>query len=70
MKENKEDSRVVDCMDVLVPGIGELIGGSMREDDYEKLSTIVKEKGIQGLDWYLDLRKYGSVTTWRIWSGF
>ena len=61
MKENKDDSRVVDCMDVLVPGIGELIGGSMREDDYEKLSTIVKEKGIQGLDWYLDLRKYGSV---------
>lgn len=61
MKENKDDSRVVDCMDVLVPGIGELIGGSMREDDYEKLSSIVKEKGIQGLDWYLDLRKYGSV---------
>ena len=61
MKENKDDTRVVDCMDVLVPGIGELIGGSMREDDYEKLSTIVKEKGIQGLDWYLDLRKYGSV---------
>jgi len=61
MKENKEDTRVVDCMDILVPGIGELIGGSMREDNYEKLSTIVKEKGIQGLDWYLDLRKYGSV---------
>lgn len=61
MKENKEDSRVVDCMDVLVPGIGELIGGSMREDNYDKLLNIVKEKGIQGLDWYLDLRKYGSV---------
>jgi asparaginyl-tRNA synthetase len=61
MKENKEDTRVVDCMDVLVPGIGELIGGSMREENYENLSTIVKEKGIQGLDWYLDLRKYGSV---------
>lgn len=61
MKENKEDERLVDCMDVLVPGIGELIGGSMREDNYEKLSSIVEEKGIQGLDWYLDLRKYGSV---------
>ena len=61
MKVNKEDERLVDCMDVLVPGIGELIGGSMREDNYEKLSSIVEEKGIQGLDWYLDLRKYGSV---------
>ena len=61
MKVNKEDERLVDCMDILVPGIGELIGGSMREDNYEKLSTIVKENGIPGLDWYLDLRKYGSV---------
>ena len=61
MKENKDDSRLVDCMDVLVPGIGELIGGSMREDDYKKLSSIVKEKEIKGLEWYLDLRKYGSA---------
>ena len=61
MKQSETDPRVVECMDVIVPGIGELIGGSMREDDYDKLDAIVKEKGIIGLDWYMDLRKYGSV---------
>ena len=62
MKSNdEEDNTTVQAMDMLVPGIGELIGGSIREDDYEKLSKIVKEKGISNLDWYLDLRKYGSV---------
>ena len=60
MKVNS-DEKTVQAMDMLVPGIGELIGGSMREDNYQKLDTIMKDKGISGLEWYLDLRKYGSV---------
>ena len=47
-------------MDLLVPNIGELIGGSMREDNISILSEIMNEKNIN-IDWYLDLRKYGSV---------
>lgn len=62
MKSNNEDvDTTVQAMDMLVPGIGELIGGSMREDDFTKLDKIIKEKGITNLDWYMDLRKYGSV---------
>mgnify|MGYP000244674424 CR=1 FL=1 len=62
MKSNEEETETtVQAMDMLVPGIGELIGGSIREDDFEKLEKIVKEKGITNLSWYLDLRKYGSV---------
>jgi len=62
MKSNEEkDQTTVQAMDMLVPGIGELIGGSIREESYEKLESIIKEKGITNLNWYLDLRKYGSV---------
>lgn len=48
--------------DLLVPGIGELIGGSQREDDIEKLRTRIKELGLKEEDywWYLDLRRFGS----------
>ncbi len=60
MKVN-EDNITVQAMDLLVPQIGELIGGSMREDNYDKLKTIMEEKGIKDLEWYLDLRKFGSV---------
>jgi len=63
MKQNhgEETGReTVQAMDILVPGIGELVGGSMREDDYDKLKAIMESKGIE-IDWYLDLRKYGSV---------
>ena len=60
MKANS-DNKTVQAMDLLVPTIGELIGGSIREDDFEKLDKIVKEKKIKDLDWYMDLRKYGSV---------
>lgn len=60
MKANT-DNKTVQAMDLLVPTIGELIGGSIREDDFEKLDKIVKEKKIKDLDWYMDLRKYGSV---------
>lgn len=62
MKSNDEVmDTTVQAMDMLVPGIGELIGGSMREDDYTKLNNMLIDKKINNLDWYLDLRKYGSV---------
>jgi asparaginyl-tRNA synthetase len=50
-------------MDVLVPGVGELIGGSQREDSLEKLEKRIDDMGMDKdvLWWYLDLRKYGSV---------
>ena len=62
MKLN-EDGKTVAAMDCLVPGIGEIIGGSQREDDYEKLLGRMKELGLKEEDYgfYLDLRKYGSA---------
>ena len=62
MKMN-EDQKTVADMDCLVPGIGEIIGGSQREDDLEKLSARMKEMGLKEEDYgfYLDLRKYGTV---------
>ena len=62
MKQN-EDGKTVAAMDCLVPGIGEIIGGSQREDSYEKLKTRMDELGLNEEDYgfYLDLRKYGST---------
>ncbi len=62
MKQN-DDGKTVAAMDCLVPGIGEIIGGSQREDDYEKLSARMRELGLKEDDYqfYLDLRKYGSA---------
>ena len=62
MKQN-DDGKTVAAMDCLVPGIGEIIGGSQREDNYEKLSARMKELRLKEEDYgfYLDLRKYGSV---------
>lgn len=62
MKQN-DDGKTVRAMDLLVPRIGELIGGSEREDDYNVLLCRIKELGFEEKDysWYLDLRKYGSV---------
>ena len=62
MKLN-EDAKTVRAVDLLAPGIGEIVGGSQREEDYDKLVKIMKEKGlnIDNYEWYLDLRKYGSV---------
>jgi asparaginyl-tRNA synthetase len=67
MKVNK-DGRTVKAMDILLPRIGEIIGGSQREDDYETLLNRIKETNLDPADywWYLDLRKYGTV----IHSGF
>ncbi|WP_167957094.1 asparagine--tRNA ligase [Anaerosporobacter faecicola] len=62
MKLN-EDNKTVAAMDLLVPGIGEIIGGSQREDNYDKLVTRMNELGLkeEDYDFYLDLRKYGST---------
>ena len=61
MKQN-EDGKTVRAMDVLFPKIGEIIGGSEREADYDKLMTRIQELGIPMKDmwWYLDTRKFGS----------
>ena len=62
MKQN-DDGKTVAAMDCLVPGIGEIIGGSERENDYQKLLTRMNELGLSPEDYkfYLDLRKYGST---------
>ena len=62
MKQNP-DGKTVAAVDCLVPGIGEIIGGSQREDDYEKLATRMEELGMKTGDYgfYMDLRKYGST---------
>ena len=62
MKQN-EDGKTVAATDCLVPGIGEIIGGSQREEDYDKLLTRMKELGLkkEDYDFYLDLRKYGTA---------
>ena len=66
MKLNKDNKTVAAC-DLLVPSVGELIGGSQREEDYNKLKAKMDEIGnSKGLEWYLDLRKYGGC----IHSGF
>ncbi|MCR5397207.1 MAG: asparagine--tRNA ligase [Lachnospiraceae bacterium] len=62
MKLN-EDGKTVAAMDCLVPGIGEIIGGSQREDDYDLLKKRMDELGLkeEDYDFYMDLRKYGSA---------
>ena len=67
MKLN-EDGKTVRAVDMLVPGIGEIIGGSQREENLDKLLERMKELGLKEEDysWYLDTRRYGSV----IHSGF
>ncbi len=58
-----EDNKTVAAMDMLVPGVGEIIGGSQREERYDVLVDRIKELGLDVADygWYLDLRKYGGV---------
>ena len=62
MKQNP-DGKTVAAMDCLVPGIGEIIGGSQREEDYDKLLARIRELGMKEEDYgfYLDLRKYGTT---------
>lgn len=67
MREN-EDGKTVAAMDLLVPGIGEIVGGSQREERLERLLSRMKELNLQEKDywWYLDLRRYGTA----VHSGF
>ena len=63
MKENPDDPRTVLCNDLLAPeGYGEIIGGSQREDDLERLLARIREEELpeEAYDWYLDLRRYGT----------
>ena len=62
MRQN-EDGKTVAAMDLLVPGVGEIIGGSQREERYDVLVARIHELGLNEADywWYLDLRKYGGV---------
>jgi len=62
MKQNS-DGKTVRAMDILVPGVGEIIGGSQREEDLTKLEARMKEMDLESdiYDWYLDLRRFGSV---------
>ena len=56
-----DDGKTVAACDLLVPGIGELVGGSQREERYDVLEKIMDEKGMakEGLQWYMDLRRFG-----------
>jgi asparaginyl-tRNA synthetase len=58
-----DDGKTVRAMDVLVPGVGEIIGGSQREERFDVLEANMKEKGLNldAYQWYLDLRRYGTV---------
>ena len=60
MKQN-DDGKTVAAVDLEVPGAGELMGGSQREDDYDKLVSRMKELNmpLEGMEWYLNLRKFG-----------
>jgi asparaginyl-tRNA synthetase len=64
MKQNPDDERTVLCADLIAPeGVGEIIGGSEREESLEKIKMRIREEGLpeSNYDWYLDLRRYGSV---------
>jgi asparaginyl-tRNA synthetase len=64
MRADRDNDKVVENFDLLAPaGFGEIIGGSVREDDYERLLARIRQEGYnpQSYQWYLDLRKYGSV---------
>jgi asparaginyl-tRNA synthetase len=64
MKTDRQNEQVVQNFDLLAPaGFGEIIGGSVREDDYDRLLARIKDQGLnpETYEWYLDLRKYGSV---------
>uniref|UniRef100_A0A182QKX2 asparagine--tRNA ligase n=1 Tax=Anopheles farauti TaxID=69004 RepID=A0A182QKX2_9DIPT len=68
MRENEQNPQLVDALDLLVPHVGELVGGSVREDSYDRLQRKLPNMAV--LQWYLDLRKFGSVTTAGFGLGF
>ena len=68
MRQKRDNCDLVEALDFIVPRVGEVAGGSVREDNYENLRARLPPGA--GLDWYLDLRKYGSVTTGGFGMGF
>ncbi|KAH8827393.1 hypothetical protein DL96DRAFT_1816382 [Flagelloscypha sp. PMI_526] len=66
--DKTEPGETVACFDLLVPGIGELIGGSVREERTERLKEVISQGS--SLEWYLDLRKYGGLPTGGFGMGF
>lgn len=68
MRQKKSNQNIVEALDFLIPQVGEVAGGSVREDDYERLKS--KMSTDDGFKWYLDLRKYGSTTTGGFGLGF
>ena len=71
MKQNP-DGKTVAAVDLEVPGAGELMGGSQREENYEKLVERMKELNIptDGMEWYLNLRRFGGCTHSGFGMGF
>ena len=72
MKRDPENAKLALAVDVLAPeGYGEIIGGSQREDDYDLLLARIKEHNLpqEAFEWYLDLRRFGFCTSFRIWFG-
>lgn len=63
MRTDRDDETLMEATDLLVPNVGELMGGSMREENYERLKQVMDEKGVpeDGLEWYTQLRQNGSV---------
>ncbi|KAL7027097.1 hypothetical protein ACKWTF_005305 [Chironomus riparius] len=68
MRQKKDNPNIVEALDFLIPQVGEVAGGSVREDNYDRLKA--KMSTDESLRWYLDLRKYGSVTTGGFGMGF
>ncbi|XP_055855830.1 probable asparagine--tRNA ligase, mitochondrial [Episyrphus balteatus] len=66
MRQSKTDASKVHALDLLMPSVGELCGGSLRENNYD----VLKNKIPPGLQWYLDLRKYGGIPTGGFGLGF
>jgi asparaginyl-tRNA synthetase len=67
-----EDDKTVAAMDILVPKIGEIVGGSQREERLDRLTEKIKENNLRAEDywWYLELRKYGTVPHAGFGAGF